>query len=202
MKLYYAPGACSLSPHIVINEAGLSARYVKVDLKAKKTESGSDFLSINPKGYVPTLELDEGAILTEGPAIVQYLADQVPQKRLVPAAGTFARYRLQEWLNFISTELHKGFGPLFYPPSPEVKEAAAARLLERLRYVNDVLKDKAFVMGDDFTVADAYLFTVLGWARFVSLDLAPLPALGHYIARVAGRPAVQKTLQEEGLLNG
>lgn len=199
MRLYLAPGACSLSPHIVINEAGLSCRYTKVDLKTKKTEDGADFLQVNPKGYVPALELEEGQILTEGPAIVCYLADQVPAKCLAPAAGTFQRYRLQEWLNFISTELHKGFGPLFYPPSPEAAEAAKARLMDRLRYVNDHLRDGQFVMGDNFTVADAYLFTTLSWARFVSLDLTPCAALGQYMARIARRPAVQRTLEEEGL---
>ena len=198
MKLYYSPGACSLSPHIVLNEAGFSYDSEAVDLKAKKTKSGADFLSVNPKGQVPTLVLDDGKVLTEGPAIVQYLADQRPDAGLVPRPGTFERYRLQEWLNFISTELHKGFSPLFNPKTPdEYKLIAKERLTARIAYVAQELGEKQYLFGEKFTVADAYLFTVLNWASYVKIDLGAWPALSAYQARVAARPAVQAALATE-----
>ncbi len=201
MKLYYSPGACSLSPHIVLREAGLDFQIEKVDLGAKKTAGGEDFTKINPKGYVPTLQLDDGEILTEGPAIVQYLADLKPAKNLAPAAGTRARYRLQEWLNFISTELHKGFSPLFKSTIPQpVKDEFAATLGKRFDYLSGVLAGKSYLMGDTFTVADAYLFTILSWAGYVKIDLSKWPVLKEYSARVAARPAVQETMKAERLI--
>ena len=203
MKLYYSPGACSLSPHIVLAEAGLPCEFEKVDLSAKRTERGTDYLSINPKGYVPALELDDGEILTEGPAIVQYLADRVPEKQLAPPAGSMARYHLQEWLNFISTELHKSFSPLFNPKaSDEWKTAVKDLLGRRMAVIAKQLEGKHFITGDTFTVADAYLFTVLRWTAYVRFDLSPWPALASYMERVAARPAVQQALAEEGLISG
>jgi len=200
MKLYYSPGACSLSPHIVLCEAGLPHDLIKVDLKTKRTEFGDDFLAINPKGYVPTLRLDEGAVLTEGPAIVQYLADLVPAAGLAPTTGTLERTRLQEWLNFISTEVHKGFSPLFRKPPAEWEAVLRETLTRRLAHVATELDRSPFLLGDTFSVADAYLFTVLNWAKWVKLDLTPWPVLGDYLARVAARPGVQKALKTEGLL--
>ena len=198
MKLYFSPGACSLSPHIVLRELGLPFETVQVDLKTKRTSDGSDFWKINPKGYVPTLQLDDGSILTEGPAIVQYLADLRPASGLVPANGSFARYRLQEWLNFISTELHKQFSPLFNPATPEpVKQAQQERLAERFREIVAAMGGAPWLMGDAFTVADAYLYTVLTWAAYVGVDLAPFPALQAYMQRVEARPAVQAALTAE-----
>lgn len=201
MKLYYSPGACSLSPHIVAREAGLELAIERVSLAKKTTESGTDFNTINPKGYVPTLQLDSGDILTEGPAIVQYLADQKPASGLAPANGTLERYRLQEWLNFISTELHKGFSPLFNPKTPaEYKEMVKERLASRFDYLTEQLTGKQYITGDSFSVADAYLFTVLNWTKPVQIDLSRWPVLTEYQARVAARPAVQTALKEEGLL--
>ena len=198
MKLYFSPGACSLSPHIVLRELGLPFETVQVDLKTKRTSDGSDFWKINPKGYVPTLQLEDGAILTEGPAIVQYLADRKPNAGLAPANGSFARYRLQEWLNFISTELHKQFSPLFNPATPEsVKQAQQERLAERFREIVAAMGGTPWLMGDAFTVADAYLYTVLTWAAYVGVDLAPFPALQAYMQRVEARPAVRATLAAE-----
>ena len=200
MKLYYSPGACSLSPHIVLNEGGFSYDTERVDLASGKTETGADYRAVNPNGYVPALLLDDGQVLTEGPAIVQYLADRVPEKRLAPPAGTMERYRLMEWLNFISTELHKGFGALFNPQAPEEwKTAVKAQLAQRIGHVSQRLEGKTYIMGDDFTVADAYLFTVLGWGQYVGLDLSPWPMLAAYLGRVAARPAVQAALKAEGL---
>jgi glutathione S-transferase len=202
MKLYYSPGACSLSPHIVLREAGLPFDLVKVDTKTKKTEAGEDFSAINPKGYVPVVELDNGERLTEGPAIVQYLADQVPQKKLAPANGTFERARLQEWLNFITSELHKGFGPLFTPTTPEdYKPQLKDKLVTRLAFVDESLgkAKKPWLLGDTFSVADAYLFTVANWAGFVGLDIKNLGKLGDYQGRVRARPAVAAALRAEGL---
>ncbi|MDX9706825.1 MAG: glutathione transferase GstA [Azospira sp.] len=200
MKLYYSPGTCSLSPHIVLCEAGIAHEAVKVDLKTKKTESGDDFLAINPRGYVPSLQLDDGSVLAEGPAIVQYLADLAPAARLAPPAGSFARVRLQEWLNFISTELHKGFSPLFQG-APDAWQAVVRKgLASRFDDLAETLARQPYLMGDEFSVADAYLFTVLGWARWVKIDLAPWPALEQYIARIAARPGVQKALAREGLI--
>lgn len=202
MKLYYAPGACSLSPHIVLREGGFDFTLEKVDLGTKKTETGRDYREINPKGYVPALELDDGSILTEGPAIVQYLADRVPERGLAPANGTMERYRLQEWLNYISTELHKTWSPLFRPDAPDAwKQACRETLRHRYGIVERALADgRPYLMGEAFTVADAYLFTVTNWARFVDFDLSPFPALRTYQERVAARPAVQEALRAEGLL--
>jgi glutathione S-transferase len=201
MKLYYSPGACSLSPHIVLAESGLAFDLEKVNLAAKKTEHGADYWKINPKGYVPTLELDNGQLLTEGPAIVQYLADLVPQKKLAPPAGTLERYRLQEWLNFISTELHKSFSPLFNPKAPDDWKSMVRELLNRrLEIVARHLEGRSYLMGEDFTVADAYLYTVLSWAKHVKLDLSSMPMLSAYMDRVAARPAVHATLVAEKLI--
>jgi glutathione S-transferase len=201
MKLYFSPGACSLSPHIVLLETGLPFTTERVDLDKKQTARGADFRSINPKGYVPALELDDGSVLTEGPAIVQYLADQAPASKLLPAAGTIGRYRVQEWLNFVSAELHKNFGPLFNPAASEdMKEAARASITSRLAYVARELEGKHYLLGEQFTVADAYLFTVASWAGHIQLDLSDWPALQAYLARVGARPAVQQALRDEGLL--
>lgn len=201
MKLYYSPGACSLSPHIVAREAGIDFTLERVDLSKKTTQGGVDFNTINPKGYVPTLQLDGGDVLTEGPAIVQYLADQRPESGLAPTAGTLARYRVQEWLNFISTELHKQFGPLFNPKTPaETKDMTRERIGTRFDYVAQQLEGKQFLMGADFSVADAYLFTVLSWCDYVKIDLTRWPILGEFRQRVGSRPAVQAALKAEGLL--
>ncbi len=201
MKLYYSPGACSLSPHIVLNEGGFSYETERVDLASGKTETGDDYNAVNPNGYVPALRLDDGQVLTEGPAIVQYLADRVPEKRLVPPAGTMERYRLMEWLNFISTELHKGFGALFNPQAPEAwKDIVKTRLAQRFDYVSTRLDGKTWLMGEDFSVADAYLFTVLRWGKYVGIDLDPWPMLTTYLGRVAARPAVAAALKTEGLV--
>lgn len=201
MKLYFSPGACSLSPHIVCREAGLAVELVKVDLRTKQTEHGDDYFQINPNGYVPALVLDDGSVLTEGPAIVQYLADQVPDKRLAPPNGTMERYRLQSLLNFITAELHKSMGVFFNPnASAEWKEAVTALLQRRLAYVNDLLMQHPYASGDDFTVADAYLFTILSWSKPLKIDLSPWPRLGDYLDRIAARPAVQEARRAEGLL--
>ena len=200
MKLFYKAGACSLSPHIVLEELGLKYEAESVDLKARKTASGADYLTINPKGYVPALQLDSGEVLTEGPAIVQYLADQVPAKKLAPANGTIERYRLQSWLTFIGTEVHKQFSPLFNPASPEETRAQSkANLERRIAWVNEELAGRDFLMGADFSVADAYLFTVLSWARFVKLDLSAYGHVQAFLGRVAARPGVQAALKAEGL---
>jgi glutathione S-transferase len=201
MKLYYSPGACSLSPHIVLHEAGVPFQAIAAPTKTHKLPDGTDYYTINPLGYVPLLELDDGTRLTEGPAIVQYIADQVPDKKLVPAWGTLERYKLMSWLTFIGTELHKGFSPLFNPATPEdYKPAVKDRLAGRLRWVNEQLEGRQFLMGDTFTVADAYLFTVTNWAPRVGVDISGLAALNAYRARVAARPAVQAAMKAEGLL--
>lgn len=200
MKLFIKPGACSLSPHIVLEELGLPYETEVVDLARKTTASGQDFLAINPKGYVPALLLDSGELLTEGPAIVQYLADLVPAKQLAPANGSIARYQLQSWLTFIGTEVHKSFSPFFNPKAPqEWKDIARANLERRLAYVAQQLEGKDYLLGSEFTVADAYLFTVLNWSKFIKLDLGAWPLLLAYQARVAARPAVQAALKAEGL---
>jgi glutathione S-transferase len=200
MKLYYSSGACSLSPHIVLREAGLPFTLEKVNLRTKVTESGADFGRINPKGYVPALQFDDGSVLTEGPAIVQWVADEVPEKHLMAPAGTLERYRLIEWLNFISTELHKNFAPLFSPATPDsVRDSQLAQLGKRIGYVDMTLAGP-FLTGAHFTAADAYLFTVLSWSPFVKLDLAPFPRVVALTQRVAARPAVQVAMQAEGLL--
>jgi glutathione S-transferase len=201
MKLYYSPGACSLSPHIALREAGLPFELVLASTKTHQLADGTDYYTINPKGSVPLLELDNGERLSEGPAIVQYIADQVPAKGLAPAAGTMARYRLMEWLNFITSELHKGFSPLFNPAMPEeAKALSRAKLLERLTWVDGQLAGKDYLMGSSFTVADPYLFTVAGWGKYVGVDISGLANLGAYLGRVAARPAVQDALKAEGLL--
>lgn len=201
MKLYYSPGACSLSPHIALHEAGLSFQAIAAPTKTHKLPDGTDYYSINPLGYVPLLELDDGTRLTEGPAIVQYIADQVPAKKLAPPAGTMARYRLQEWLNFITSELHKGFSPLFNPAVPEdAKPVFRAKLVERFKWVDSQLAGKNYLMGDEFSVADAYLFTVAGWSGYVGVDIGGLANLGAFMARMKARPAVQEAMKAEGLL--
>lgn len=201
MKLYYAPGACSLSPHIILRETGLDFSIVRVNLKEKKTENGEDFLAINPKGQVPTLILDDGEQLTEGAVIVQYLADQKQDRNLIAPAGTMKRYHQLEALNFISTELHKNFAPLFTPGTPdEYKEMAKATLIKKFQYVDDVLAKKAFFTDDSFTVADAYLFTVSNWAKIVGVDITHLKHLTEYRDKVAKRPKVQEALAAEGLI--
>ena len=201
MKLYYSPGACSLSPHIALQEAGLAYTPVLASTKSHKLQDGTDYYTINALGYVPVLELDNGERLREGPAIVQYIADQVPDKQLAPANGTLARYRLQEWLTFIGTELHKGFSPLFNPATPEeYKPVVRERLLLRLQWVDSQLAGKQYLMGDQFTVADGYLFTVTNWTKPTTLDIAGLSHLVAYRERVGARPAVQAAMKAEGLL--
>jgi glutathione S-transferase len=200
-KLYYSPGACSLSPHIALREAGLPFQLVMASTKTHKLADGTDFYGINPKGYVPLLELDSGERISEGPVIVQYIADQAPASGLAPAAGTMARYRLMEWLNFITTELHKGFAPLFTPAMPEEAKALfRAKLADRFKWVDSQLEGKRYLMGDGFTVADGYLFTVAGWGKHVGVDISGLANLGAFMGRVAARPAVQEALRAEGLL--
>jgi len=201
MKLYYSKGACSLSPHITACEAELPVELVEVDLQSKRTSAGEDFRLINPNGYVPVLMFDDGKKLMEGPAIVQYLADQAPDKKLVPPAGTFERYQLQQWLNFISTEIHKGFGALFNPAMPEEAKPVVIKLLtSRLETAAAHLSNRTFLLGDDFTVADAYLFVTLRWGTYVNIDISRWPVLANYAAKISARPAVQKALKEEGLV--
>jgi glutathione S-transferase len=200
MKLYFSPGACSLSPRIVLREAGLDFTAERVDLGKKLTESGADFRAINPKGYVPALVLEDGMVLTEGAVIVQYLADQAPASGLAPAAGTLARYRVMEWLNYIASELHQSFGPLFNPASNDDNKTAARRAIaRRLELVEQTLQGGDYLMGAQFTVADAYLFTVLGWAGHCQMPLNVFPAVQAYLARVGARPAVRQALRDEGL---
>jgi len=201
MKLYYSPGACSLSPHIAMHEAGLAFEAVAAPTKTHQLPDGSDYHRVNPLGYVPFLALDSGETLREGPAIVQYIADQAPEKNLAPPAGTMARYQLQSWLNFIGTELHKGFSPLFTPGMPEeAKTLAKTRLLSRLSWIDGELAGKQYLMGEQFTVADGYLFTVTNWPAFVGLDISGLANLAAYRARVAARPGVQAAMKAEGLM--
>jgi glutathione S-transferase len=202
MKLYYTPGACSLSPHIALLEAGLPYSLCKVNLQDKKLESGEDFNSINGKGYVPALQLDDGQLLTEGSAIVQYIADRNPAAGLAPAAGSAERYKLQEWLNFISTEIHKGMGSMFNPAqTPEWKESVKATLGKRLDWLSKQIEGKQYLLGDKFSVADGYLFTVLNWAGMVKFDLGKWPVIQQYAARVGQRPKVVEALKAEGLLH-
>ncbi len=202
MKLYYSPGACSLAPHIVLNEAGLPFTLVKADLKSHTLAAdGSDYYPVTSKGQVPLLELDGGERLTEGPVISQYLADQAPGKNLAPANGTMARYRLQEWLNFITSELHKGIGGLFNPAMPEEGKAVLrAKALTKLEWVDQQLEGKSYLMGDAFSIADAYLFTVTNWTAHTGIDISKLKNLGAFQARMAARPAVQAAMKAEGLL--
>jgi len=200
MKLYYSPGACSLSPHIVLRESGLAFELVLASTKTHKLKDGTDFYSINPLGYVPLLELDDGSRLREGPAIVQYIADQVPDQKLAPANGSFARYQLQEWLTFIGTELHKGHSPLFNPSIPEeVKQGFRERLVKRFEFVDGELAKKPFLMGEQFSVADAYLYTVSRWGVAVKVDTSGLAHLAAFRERMAARPAVQAAIKAEGL---
>ena len=201
MKLYYAPGACSLSPHIALRETGMTFDLDKVDLGEKKTSDGGDYTKINPLGYVPALELDNGDVLTEGAAIVQYLADQAPAAKLLPEAGTMDRFRAQEWLIFIASELHKGFSPLFNPAlSDDMKSGVITRLESRFDYVEKQLADKQFLTGDAFSMVDAYGFTIINWANFKDIDLSRWPNISAYMARVAERPKVQEALKAEGLV--
>ncbi len=198
MKLYYAPDTCSLSPHIVLRELALEFELVKVDNRSKLTTDGRDFRLINPKGYVAALELDDGQILTEGPAIVQYLADLRPESGLAPPAGSWARVRLQEWLNFITSEIHAGSALLFNKSLPEaVLSLFREKLFRRFDFLQDTLAEKAFLMGPSFSIADAYLFTVLGWCKFFSIELDRWPALEAYRASISSRPAVQAALRAE-----
>ena len=200
MKLFYKAGACPLAPHIVLEELGLKYEAEAVDLKTKLTASGADYLQINPKGYVPALQLDSGEVLTEVPAIVQYLADMKPEKKLAPANGTLERYRLQGWLTFVGTELHKQFSPLFNPAAPqEWKDICRGNIERRLAWVNGELAGKNYLMGADFSVADSYFFTVLRWTVPMKIELAGLPNLTAYLARMAARPGVQAALKAEGL---
>ena len=200
MKLYYKPGACSFSPHIVLREAGLDFSIEKVDLVSKKTEHDADFLAINPKGQVPVLQLDDGSFLTENAVIVQYLADQKPDRQLLPEAGTPARYHALEWLNYVATELHKGFSPLFNPRFPDEAKTVARELLEKkFIFLNDQLAEKEYLLGSRFSVADAYLFTVLNWANALKFDFSALPHLSAFVERMKARPAVDAALTAEGL---
>jgi glutathione S-transferase len=201
MKLYYSPAACSLSPHIALYEAGLKFEAILASTKTHKLADGTDFYSINPLGYVPVLELDDGTRLAEGAAIVQYIADLVPEKKLAPANGTLDRYKLQSLLHFISTELHKNFGPLFKPGMPpEVQQMAKDSISGRLKWIDSELAGKQYLMGDTFTVADGYLFNVTNWAAFVKLDLSPFTNVLALLERVAARPAVQQAMKAEGLI--
>ncbi len=200
MKLFYSPGACSLSPHITLHETGLEHQAEKVDLKAKTTETGANYLSINPTGQVPALQLDDGTLLTEGPAIVQYIADLAPASGLAPANGTKERYQLQSILNMISTELHKGFSPLFRPTTPEdYKTIAHENLEKRFRLIEQQLSSRDYLTGSTFTVADGYLFVMLLWADRMKIDLSGFPHITAFKKRVASRPGVQAALQHEGL---
>jgi glutathione S-transferase len=200
MKLYYTPGACSQAPHIALNEAGLQFDPVLVDLRAKKLPGGEDYFAVNPKGSVPALGLDDGEVLTENAAILQYIGDQAPASGLLPQLGDFRRYRAIEWLNYIATELHKGFGPLWNPSStPEAKDSSRDLLAKKFDYVQQRLGDGPYLLGGAFTAPDAYLFVVLGWTRIHQIDLSRWPGLVAYVSRVSERPAVQATLQKEGL---
>jgi glutathione S-transferase len=202
MKLYYSPSACSLSPHIALREAGLAFEPVLASTKSHKLQDGTDYYSINPLGYVPMLELDDGTRLREGPAIVQYIADLAPTKNLAPANGTLPRYRLQEWLTFIGTELHRSFTPLFNAAMPEEgKKIYRDRIASRFKWLDAELKGKDYLMGDNFSVADGYLFVVSRWAKPMGIALAQYPNLAAHHERVAARPAVREAMQFEGLLN-
>ena len=199
-KLYYVPGTCALCPHIVLHEAGISFTAEKVNPKDKTTESGQDYNAINPKGSVPALVMNNGQLLTEVAVIVQYIADLVPGKKLAPLAGTLERYHLQEWLNFVSSEIHKSFSPLFNPKMPEeAKTIFKERLAGRLNIAAKALEGKDYLMGKTFTVADAYLYTVLRWSPRMNVDLSPWPVLQAYMERIGARPAVKAAMAEEGL---
>ena len=200
MKLFYAPGACSMAPHIVANEAGQKLDLVKVDIPNKKTEGGDDYWKVNFKGYVPTLQLDDGKNLTEVGVICQYLADQKPESGLAPKLGTMERYRLMEWLNFVATEIHKQIGALFNPKfTPEMREVQLAVIARKLKPLDAELAGKQYLMGDKFTVADAYAFTVLNWHKAVKIDLSQWPNVKAYHERLAKRPKIQETMKAEGI---
>ena len=200
MKLYYSNGACSMAPHIVLRESGLPFDLVRASTKTHQLDDGTDYYTINDKGSVPVLELDNGERLTEGPAIVQYIADQVPAANLAPANGTMARYRMQEWLNFITSELHKSYAPLFRPTTPEeYKVITKEGLTKKYALVDKWLTGKNYTMGEAFSVADPYLFTVTSWAKHVGLDLSQFKNVGAFMDRMAARPSVQATLVAEGL---
>ena len=201
MKLYYSPGACSLASHIALKEAGLSFEAIKVDGRAKKAANGEDYWQVTAKGYVPALRLDDGSVLTEGTAILPYIGDRKPETGLAPAAGTIERYRVHEWLGYINSEVHKGFGPFFAPgTSDEAKANAKTALGKRFDFVQQALDGREFLVGNTFTVADAYLFTVLGWCRIVGIDLGGWPVLKAWHAKIAQRPAVQAAMRAEGLI--
>lgn len=201
MKLYFSPGACSLTPHIVLREAGLPFSLVKVDTATHKTEHGVDFYTINPKGYVPLLELDDGQLLSEGPVIAQYVADRAKRSDLMPEAGTMARYRVMEWQSYITSELHKSFSPLFNPAfDSATKTLFADGLRKKFGWVSSQLRGRQYLTGDSFTAADAYLFTVAGWSKYVGLDLSDCEHLQAFLARVAERPAVREAMKAEGLI--
>jgi glutathione S-transferase len=201
MKLYYTPGACSQAPHIVLQELDLKYTPIKVDLATHTLPDGSDYRTVNPKGYVPMLELDDGTRLTEANVLLQYLADRKPGA-LAPPTGSVERYRLMEWLSFIATEVHKGFGPLWNPKvEPAVRERTVAALGNRFGYIAQTLGRQPYLMGQSFTIADAYLFVILNWSNYHKVDLKPWPALTEFQARIAKRPAVQATLKIEGLAN-
>ena len=200
MKLYFSPGACSLSPHIVARELGIELALEKVDTATKKLSGDRDYLKINPKGYVPALELDDGAVLTEGPAIVQYLADKKPEAKRIPASGTLERYRVQEMLGYINSEIHKTYSPLFNPKiSPELRQERLEYLRRRYALIEQALAGKSFLFGEDFTVADAYLFTVTSWSTFLKIDRSEFPNLLAFQKRVAARPAVRAAMVAEGV---
>lgn len=201
MKLYFSPGACSLSPHIVLRETGVPFDLEQVDTKTKQTKTGEDYLKVNPKGLVPAFVLDNGEVLTEGPAIVQYIADQKPGGALVPAAGTAERYRVLEWLNYITSEIHKAFTPLFKPNTPEeYKKISKENLAARFAFIDGELAGKQYLTGDTFTAADAYLFVVLKWGRFHNIDPAQWPNVKAFVGRVEARPKVQEAMKAEGLI--
>jgi len=201
MKLYYLTGACSLASNIALREAGLKFELVKVDLKTKKASDGLDFLEVNPKGYVPALTLDSGETLTENVAVLQYVADRNPAAKLAPAAGTMERYRLMEWLSFINSEIHKNFSPLFRADAPEdMKNFVRTNLANRLNYLESALGTKSYLMGEQFTIADPYLFTVLGWGKHLGVDIGKWPNLQRLCDRVGARPHVIEALKSEGLL--
>ena len=200
-KLYGAPGACSLAAHIALHEAGLTFNYVPVDLRTRQASDGRSLADLNSKGYVPVLELEDGQILTEVPVVLQYIADLAPEKGLAPPAGALPRYRLQEWLSFINSELHKAFGPLFMPgASEEAKAQSRARVLQRLTWVDAQLAGRTYLVGEQFTVADVYLFVVAGWTKFTGIDVQELTRLGSYLGRIAQRPAVEAAMRAEGLV--
>jgi glutathione S-transferase len=200
MKLYFTPGACSMAPHILLRESGQNVELEQVDLASKKTKSGADYKKVNGKGYVPALQLDNGEVITEAPIILQYIADQKPESGLMPKAGTMERYRTQEWLNFITSELHKGFGALFNPAVPDAyRTIAIDRVGTRLDFLESKLQGKQYLQGDKFTAPDAYLFTILSWAPHLKVSLDKWPGIQAYLGRVAARPQVQATLKAEGL---